>query len=316
MNRTDRLLAIVLELQGRKNCRAEDLAAIFETSKRTIYRDIQALCEAGVPVVAIPGLGYKLSEGYFLPPLTFNADEAVMLLLGTNYVADNFDQEYQTAALSACRKILGVLPEKLVTEVQQRQERIKLINMTDNQPANLKVLRRAVIENQVVTFEYHARSGNSDEPLAREVEPYALIFIDGAWYLSAYCYLRRGMRRFRLERISQLKFTAKNFQRQPDFKLGESSSNNDRAVTVKVLFSQLVARWVRESRYFFISEEEETDEGLRVTLTVRKETDALAWILSWGKNATVLEPEALRQHILEESRQIQENYKIPQTLLT
>src|SRR5690349_23695534 len=83
MNRTDRLLAIVLELQSAGRRRAEDLAATFETSKRTIYRDIQALSEAGVPLVAIPGQGYSLMEGYFLPPLTFSAGEAAMLLLGS-----------------------------------------------------------------------------------------------------------------------------------------------------------------------------------------------------------------------------------------
>ncbi len=74
MNRTDRLLAIVLELQGRGKRRAEDLAETFETSKRTIYRDIQALCETGVPIVSIPGRGYSLVEGYFLPPLSFTTD--------------------------------------------------------------------------------------------------------------------------------------------------------------------------------------------------------------------------------------------------
>jgi predicted DNA-binding transcriptional regulator YafY len=88
MNRTDRLLAIVLELQRKDNQRAEDLAAIFETSKRTIYRDIQALCESGVPVVSQPGLGYSLVKGYFLPPVSFSSDEATMLLLGNQFVAD------------------------------------------------------------------------------------------------------------------------------------------------------------------------------------------------------------------------------------
>lgn len=86
MNRTDRLLAIILELQDRKHLRAEDLAAIFEVSKRTIYRDIQALCEAGVPVVAMTGQGYSLPEGYFLPPVSFSPDEALLLILGIEVV--------------------------------------------------------------------------------------------------------------------------------------------------------------------------------------------------------------------------------------
>lgn len=68
MNKTDRLLAILLELQRKDILRAEDLAAIFETSVRTIYRDIQALSESGVPIIGAPGIGYSLMEGYFLPP--------------------------------------------------------------------------------------------------------------------------------------------------------------------------------------------------------------------------------------------------------
>src|SRR5262249_31219100 len=101
MNRTDRLLAIVLELQRKGARRAEDLAATFETSKRTIYRDVQALCESGVPVVAQPGVGYSLVEGYFLPPVSFSLDEATMLLLGADSAAQNFDAQYRAAARSS-----------------------------------------------------------------------------------------------------------------------------------------------------------------------------------------------------------------------
>ena len=77
MNRTDRLLAIVLELQGKGHQRAEDLAETFETSKRTIYRDIQALGQAGVPLISTPGRGYSLMKGYFLPPLSRSEERRV-----------------------------------------------------------------------------------------------------------------------------------------------------------------------------------------------------------------------------------------------
>src|SRR4051794_2552704 len=127
MNRTDRLLAIVLELQARRRQRAEDLAATFETSKRTIYRDIQALCEAGVPVVAVPGLGYSLVEGYFLPPLTFTTDEATILLLGADFLAQIFDTQYRGAAQTASRKIEAVLPARLRSEVAHLQSSMRFI---------------------------------------------------------------------------------------------------------------------------------------------------------------------------------------------
>src|SRR3712207_9474943 len=82
MNRMDRLFALVMLLQARKRLRADDLAAEFGVSRRTIYRDIYALNEAGVPIVSLPGEGYELMDGYFLPPLVFSPAEASALVLG------------------------------------------------------------------------------------------------------------------------------------------------------------------------------------------------------------------------------------------
>src|SRR5205823_6186115 len=110
VNRTDRLMGILLELQARQELRAEDLAATFEVSVRTIYRDVEALCETGVPVIATPGKGYRLMEGYFLPPLTFTADEAALLALGGELVRDRVDPLLKQAAEEALRKLASVLP--------------------------------------------------------------------------------------------------------------------------------------------------------------------------------------------------------------
>ena len=152
MNKTDRLLAIVLELQGKGRQRAEDLARTFETSKRTIYRDIEALCEAGVPLISIPGRGYSLMEGYFLPPLSFTTDEATMLMMGSEFMAHNFDAQYREAAQSAGRKIAGVLPEQLRDEVAYLQQNIVFISVQheDEKDALLQQLRRAILDHGTV----------------------------------------------------------------------------------------------------------------------------------------------------------------------
>ena len=158
MNRTDRLLAIVLELQAKKQVRAEDLAAKFEVSKRTIYRDMLALDEFGVPIVALPGQGYSLVEGYFLPPLTFNTDEAIMLLLGADFVGRNFDAQYREAAQSANQKIVTVLPEGLRQEVEYLEHSIRFIAINGQAASEtLQQLRRAIIQRRTVRFRYHAR---------------------------------------------------------------------------------------------------------------------------------------------------------------
>src|SRR6266513_671723 len=158
MSKTDRLLAIVLELQARGRQRAEDLAETFETSKRTIYRDIQALCEAGVPIVSIPGQGYSLMKGYFLPPLSFTTEEATMLLLGTDFIARYFDAQYRAAAQSANRKIASVLPEKLQEDVRYLQDSILFVSFEREgdatQQAKLQQVRGAMIDHHTLRFRY------------------------------------------------------------------------------------------------------------------------------------------------------------------
>src|SRR5229473_771706 len=177
MNRIDRLLAIVLELQGKGRQRAEDLAVTFETSKRTIYRDIQALGQAGVPLISLPGHGYSLMKGYFLPPLSFTTEEATMLLLGSDFMAQNFDAQYRAAAQSAGRKIAGVLPEKLRDEVRYLQSSIRFVSRDalESSPKAevLQQLRRAIIERTTVCFRYHTRytdDGKSAQN-SREADP-------------------------------------------------------------------------------------------------------------------------------------------------
>lgn len=322
MNRTDRLLAIVLELQGRGRQRGEDLAATFEVSQRTIYRDIQALCEAGVPVVAVPGQGYSLFKGYFLPPLQFSSDEAVMLLLGSDVMAQNFDAEYHLAARSAERKIAGVLPEDLRKEVGSLRQSIRFIvaGALDHPTGDetLRQLRTAIFKRQRVRFSYHARHTRegAERQSNREADPYGLVHIGNSWYMVGHCHERRAIRHFRIERIEALEVLDKTFTRPEDFKIEQREGSDPRNVTVKVLFDAEVTRWVREAPSFYTVSEEEQAEGLLVTLKVRQEREALQWVLGWGAHARVLEPESLRRLVADEAESMLRQYKESGPLLT
>jgi predicted DNA-binding transcriptional regulator YafY len=322
MNKTDRLLAIVLELQGKGRQRAEDLAATFEISKRTIYRDIEALCEAGIPVVSIPGQGYSLMEGYFLPPLSFSADEATMLLLGSDFMAQNFDAQYRAAAQSASRKIASVLSEQHRETVRSLQKSIRFIASNANKAkddaeiALLQQLRRAIIERITVRFTYHTRHRRSEDahegmregaPTTREADPYGLIHLRDSWHLSAYCHLRNDVRIFRLDRMENLELLPHTFQRPPDFEM-RPPREPDTPILVRALFDAEVARWVRESHFFFITSLEDTSDGLLVTLNARQESDVLPWLLGWGRHVRILEPASLCQKLLEEISAIQKRY--------
>ncbi|MBA3873346.1 MAG: YafY family transcriptional regulator [Anaerolineae bacterium] len=303
MNRTDRLLAIVLELQAKKLLRAEDLAATFEVTKRTIYRDVQALSEAGVPVVSLPRQGYSLIDGYFLPPLAFTSDEAMMLLLGSSFAALDFDAQYRAAAQSASRKIEAVLRDDFRAEVDYLRSNIRFIvsNLSDREDT-LQQLRRAILQRRTVRFCYHARfSADKDNTgQLRDADPYALLHVDGIWQLMAYCHLRHDIRQFRLDRMDDFVLLDRTFTRPAHFKLSAMRKDVGK-ITIRALFDETVARWVHESPSFYQVEEKACDGGLLVTFKVHQEEQIVQWLLGWGAHVQILEPDSLRERLAHES---------------
>lgn len=123
MNRIDRLFGILLILQNQPRVRAQDLAERFEVSKRTVYRDITALSEMGVPIVSLPGEGYELMEGFYLPPLIFTDDEAIALFLGARLLIQQAAGALTVKAEQALAKIAVALPQ----ETRQRVEALTAI---------------------------------------------------------------------------------------------------------------------------------------------------------------------------------------------
>ena len=305
MNRTDRLLAIVLELQGRDRVRAEDLAQTFEVTKRTIYRDIAALNESGVPVVSAPGQGYWLMEGYFLPPVSLSPDEAIMLILGSEMMAQSFDAQYQAAAESASRKVEAVLNTEAQKEVAYLRDNIRFISMNSKLfsgvPDMLQQVRRAILEQKSLYLHYFKRAeGQGGELTERKVDPHGLIYFNGTWMLSAYCHLRKAMRMFRLERIRQVKVLAKSFTRQAGFSVHNLRGPENHDTTVELLFDSDIAQWVRERPAPQPGTYKDTPEGLCVTLKVHHFGEPLPWILSWGAKIKVLGPKRLQERLHEE----------------
>jgi predicted DNA-binding transcriptional regulator YafY len=304
----DRLLGIVLELQRRKHVRAEDLAAKYETSKRTIYRDMQALGETGVPIIAEAGKGYSLVAGYFLPPLTFTSEEATMLTLGSNLMAQHFDAQYRAAAESAAAKLETVLPDNLRAQVEHLRKSIVFIVpetlASEAVAALLPVLRRALLEHRTIQFHYHTRYTQDGEPAkkTRAADPYGMYHHGDAWYLVAYCHLRQAVRSFRLDRLSQLELLAHTFDLPTDFKMEEDEDK--RRVIVSVWFNEDAAPWMRETRAYAVESIIEQDGGLLVTYRVNEARDLLQWLLSWGSRVRVLEPASLREELAEEARKI------------
>lgn len=294
MNRVDRLMAYLLLFQSRGLMRAQDFAGEFEISERTVYRDIQALCEVGVPIVAMPGEGYRLMEGYYLPPISFSADEARSLYLAISMLSGlTTPGPTQQAASSALEKIRAVLPEATLHQVEALQSVIRFyafprptLNFDDK---TFLTLHEAIQQRKIVWLRYHAFSNEITE---REVEPLELAYFGDTWVLSGYCRLRQGIRNFRLDRIDRLLLRDEQFKPR-ELGLRERSSGQERQ-TVVVRFDPTVTRWVRERQHFNLVEAR--DDGVMVYRPSSFE-QITGWLLSWGDKMEVLEPAELRERL-------------------
>ncbi|WP_068781302.1 helix-turn-helix transcriptional regulator [Paenibacillus sp. GM2] len=315
MNKTERQLAITLELQRSNVVRAEDLAAQFETSVRTIYRDIQALSEAGVPIIGAPGQGYSLMEGYFLPPVGFTAQESVALLMGADFVEQKLDGEYVSAAKAARRKIEAVLPEQVRGESERVREAMRLLRVGESvmgrkEKNYLGQVRRAILEHRKLSFTYLKKISASDgkRESRREVDPYGLVFVQGNWMLIAYCDLRQDIRHFRLSRMTELTVSDERFSMLPGFDLSRYRQPDDRNLWILVRVNSDIADKIVETGNYYMEAMETEQDYLLVTFRVRHPEELLPYILGWGGDVEVLEPATLRNRIRKEAEKILKRY--------
>ena len=315
MNKTDRLLAIVLELQRNEVVRAEDLAAKFETSVRTIYRDILALSEAGVPVIGAPGQGYSLMEGYFLPPVSFTVEEAVTLLIGTEWIDQWFDAQYGSKARTSREKIEAILPEPIRSEASRIRKSFRLLASAEDvarirEKIYMGTIRRAILGERKIRFRYSKRIAEVDgnRQSVRTVAPYGLVLHQGAWVLVGWCELRRDIRHFRLSRMTELVDLEERFTLPPDFHLDAYRPPDDRNVRVRIRVEPDIADKIRESNNFYTETIEEHGAGLLMTFRVRQPEELLQWVLGWGSGVIVLEPESFRQRVKCEVEKMRKHY--------
>ena len=300
MNRIDRLQGYLLVLQSRKLVRAQDLAQQFEVSERTVYRDMQALGEVGVPLVGTAGEGYRLMPGYYLPPIMFSEAEARALFLSISMLSGlTAPGDTRDAAQQALQKIRAVLPAATLANVEALEAVLGFYTVgrtpLDMDDETFVQLQQAIHERRVVYLHYHAMHSNRIS--AREVEPLHLSYVGSGWTMSGYCRLRQEPRHFRLTRIDQLRLLAETFE-PLETHLNPAPGKGWRVV---VRFDESVVRWVREAQHFTLVEDGGESEEGEATMIYRVASfqQIRGWLMGWGEAMTVVEPEALRAEIAE-----------------
>jgi predicted DNA-binding transcriptional regulator YafY len=210
MRRAERLFRLVRELRTRGISRAEDLAAYFEISARTVYRDIAHLQASGLPIEGEAGVGYLLRPGFDLPALTFTYEQIDALAIGLSFVEVAGDTSLSEAAREVRAKLQASLPEP----DQRKLENAPLFASRRDGRANpfLKIIRRAIREANVLHLEYKDADGNLSD---RRVNPLAIWAFTDGWLFAGWCLSRNDFRAFRLDRISAIAETGNRFADHP-----------------------------------------------------------------------------------------------------
>jgi predicted DNA-binding transcriptional regulator YafY len=317
MNRTDRLVAMVMHLQGRRLVRAEDMAAHFEVSVRTIYRDIAALGEAGVPIAGEAGVGYSLVRSYHLPPVMLTADEAAALFVGAEMVRQFTDASLSEPMNAALDKLRAVLPRDRQEHVERLARQTVIVGRPRHGDADptaqpwLLAVQRGVAQRRVLRLDYRGRELVETK---RDVEPLGVVCYGGAWYLVAWCRLRRDVRHFRVDRIRTLAMLDEHFPMRGDFSLTkhlEACDARSAMLPVRVWFADVAHERARRESYATLVEECRRDGGAEFSLTTWSLEWMAQWVLSFGGNAEALEPVRLRELVCAGLEKTVQRYGAP-----
>ncbi len=310
MNRIDRISAILIQLQTKKYVTAGEIADRFSISKRTIYRDLKALDEAGIPLGAEAGKGYFLVEGFHLPPVMFTPNEANALLMAGKMVEKFTDKSINRQFESALFKIKSVLPEKEKEFLNDLNSTIQVFHSMAQEPSPgyLSELQLALAQRRTLTIDYRSQY-KEEHTKNRIVEPLGICFYSMHWHLIAYCRMREEYRDFRIDRISTLKTNDEVFVAQKRITLREyfSRLTDETELTEVVLrFDKPTAAFLQHIKFYygFVSEEQVEDKTEMIFL-VSDLNYFTRWLMMYADGFMALRPEALKKQLHELVKKIE-----------
>lgn len=275
------------------------MADRFGISLRTVYRDVRALDESGVPVIGEAGSGYAIMEGYRLPPVMFSREEASALLLGSKLAERFTDGSVRRHFEAALFKIKAVLRtgdkdyvDDLAGHIAVFGRQLPVGELTQH----LFCLQQAIVQRRVVRLHYQSAAG--DSPTLRDVEPFGLWYYGSAWHLIAWCRLRKGYRDFRLSRMKQVLCNEEIFDGKTHPSIQEyiaSGMKESELQEAVVYFDNRVVKLIQEQKYLqgFVSEERLAD-SVKMKFLVGCLEYFGRWLLTYTDAVTVESPAALR----------------------
>jgi len=313
MNRIDRLTGMILLLQGQRVITAEQIAGHFEISVRTVYRDLSALGEAGVPIVAEAGIGYSLMRGYHMPPVMFTEDEAAALFMSGVVTEQIADESLNQSLKSALLKVRSVLPQEKRDYLHQLKDKVSVSfrkGHDEGKRESLMPIQDAVVRRRCLKIGYNTASRGAITD--RLVEPLGLVFYGRQWHLIAWCRLRKEVRDFRLDRMARWEVTDECFQEHSGFLLKEflrkSIESHELTAATVIVERGALERFHGEIPCTRLSEEILPDGRVRLELLTYSCGWLGGWLLGFGSQIEALEPPELRAGIRDAALAIAARY--------
>lgn len=298
----DRLIAILSVLLQKEKTTAPELAERFEVSKRTINRDIEDLCRAGIPIRTAQGTGGGISimDGYRMDRTILTSKDMQMILAGLRSLDSVSGSSYY-----------GQLMEKIQagsSEFITGRDSI-LIDLSswyrDSLAPKIEMIQDAIGDRRLIKFRYYAPSGESE----RTVEPYYLVFRWSSWYLWAWCLKRKDFRLFKLNRMDGVQITEKNFECR-DATMPDLSNEKifPGGIKAKALF-EADQKWRLVEEFGTSCFTENEDGRLLFTADYTDMENLITWILTFGDKAEVIEPEEVREKVRTTIEAMIKNYR-------
>ncbi|MBE6070409.1 MAG: YafY family transcriptional regulator [Clostridium butyricum] len=295
----NRLFEIIYILLNKKNITAKELSEHFEVSQRTIYRDIDTLCECGIPIYTIKGKGGGISllDNFILNKSILSENEqneiisALQSLQATNYKDNN-------TVLSKLSNLFGSNNTNWIE--------IDFSGWSTNSEENFSALKYSILNTKVASFDYYSSYG---EKTTRSVEPLQLWFKDKNWYLKAFCRLKQSYRIFRLSRIKNLSVSDEVFIRKlPEDKFKTKSKDENRNIINLKLNIDNSQSYRVYDEFDYDQIVLNDDNTFTITTSYPDGEWVYSYILSFGPSARVLEPKYIQDIIKNRLKKMINNY--------
>jgi len=281
----DRLIGILTILLQNDKSTAPELAKRFDVSRRTILRDIDTLCLAGIPVVTVRGGdgGIFIMEGYKINKNVLTAEELQTLVTGLKSI-DSVSKQSNFESL-----MMKLAPSDAIISLTDSVVIDLSSHYKDSLSEKIALFKQAIAEHRTVQFDYYYAKGE----MPREIEPYFVEFRWNAWYIFGWCKLRDDFRRFKLNRLWNPILTDEIFSvRSVPPEKANAEDAFPEQYHIKILFDKSVRFRLIEA--YGLHCYEETDDGLLLSLDYTNKDYMFSWILGFGDKAKVLTPEETR----------------------